>query len=190
MFVVDFPSRGKVARKQDKKTSRTRRLRGGRSSDYDTQIDLATYLHKDKIKEIMNIEGLEESLDEVLTITGSEMDEMFNSRGTPRESVGQYHLKRVFKTSESNLMKGEDKSMRSHVSKDDLYNHQERAEFDDLLKVPELEHVGTVKDEDMERMMKISEEMLDLDLNLQQADLDCLLNVDIFTEKQSPAVSL
>ena len=47
----------------------------------------------------MNIEGLEESLDEVLTITGSEMDEMFNSRGTPRESVGQYHLKRVFKTS-------------------------------------------------------------------------------------------
>ena len=87
-------------------------------------------------------------------------------------------------------MKGEDKSTRSPVSKDDLYNHQERAEFDDLLKVPELEHVGTVKDEDMERMMKISEEMLDLDLNLQQADLDCLLNVDIFTEKQSPAVSL
>ena len=87
-------------------------------------------------------------------------------------------------------MKGEDKSMRCPVSKDDLYNHQERAEFDDLLKVPELEHVGTVNDEDMERMMKISEEMLDLDLNLQQADLDCLLNVDIFTEKQSPAVSL
>ena len=95
LFVVDFPSRGKVLRKQDKKTSRTRRFRRDRSSEYDTQIDLASYLHKDKIKEIMNIEGLEESLDEVLTITGSEMDEMFNSRGTPGESLGQYHLKRI-----------------------------------------------------------------------------------------------
>ena len=56
--------------------------------------------------------------------------------------------------------------------------------------MPELEHVGTVKDEDMERMMRISEEMLDLEINLQQADLDCLLNVDIFTEKQSPGFSL
>ena len=44
-----------------------------------------------------------------------------------------------------------------------------------------------VNEEDMERMMRISEEMLDLDCNLQQADLDSLLNVDNFTEKQSSA---
>ena len=79
-------------------------------------------------------------------------------------------------------------SLQSTVSKDDIPTHLKRTEYDALLAVPELEQVGTVADEDMERMMRISQEMLDCDLN--QADLDCLLNVDIFTEKQSPSFSL
>ena len=70
--------------------------------------------------------------------------------------------------------------------KDDIYSAG--TEYDALLSVPHLEHVATVPEEDMERMMKISQEMLDC--NLKQSDLDCLLNVDNFTEKPSPAVSL
>ena len=77
-------------------------------------------------------------------------------------------------------------SLETAGKKDDIY--RPGTEYDALLAVPHLEHVATVAEEDMERMMKISQEMLDC--NLKQADLDCLLNVDNFTEKQSPAVSL
>ena len=92
-----------------------------------------------------------------------------------------------------NILKGEDVSESLLVSletgggkKDDIYSGG--TEYDALLTVPHLEHVATVAEEDMERMMKISQEMLDC--NLKQTDLDCLLNVDNFTEKHSPAVSL
>ena len=77
-------------------------------------------------------------------------------------------------------------SLETGGKKDDIYNAG--TEYDALLSVPHLEHVATVAEEDMERMMKISQEMLDC--NLKQTDLDCLLNVDNFTEKHSPAVSL
>lgn len=172
------PSHRRMSKKPTKRQARTlsrprtERTGGNNPQDYNVKFDLEDYLHKDKIKEIMNIESLEESLDEVLTITGSEIEEMFRCRGSSGGDMSQ---------SQGLLV-----SLKN-VSKDDLHSRQQRAEFDDLLAVPELEQVGTVNEEDMERMMRISEEMLDLDCNLQQADLDSLLNVDNFTEKQSSA---
>ena len=91
LTVLDFPSFTKLAKKKERKETRTQRLRrektrGFRTTkinpqDYNIQFDLEDYLHKDKIKEIMNLESLEESLEEILTISGSEMDEMFKCRG-------------------------------------------------------------------------------------------------------------
>ena len=192
------PSHRRMSKKPTKRQARTlsrprtERTGANNPQDYNVKFDLEDYLHKDKIKEIMNIESLEESLDEVLTITGSEIEEMFRCRGSPGELAGQSDQEEL----EIFLSKGEIGDMSQsqgllaslkNVSKDDLHSRQQRAEFDDLLAVPELEQVGTVNEEDMERMMRISAEMLDLDCNLQQADLDSLLNVDNFTEKQSSA---
>ena len=93
---LDFPSLTKLSKKKERKETRTQRLRrektrGFRTTkinpqDYNIQFDLEDYLHKDKIKEIMNLESLEESLEEVLTISGSEMDEMFKCRGASSKS--------------------------------------------------------------------------------------------------------
>ena len=93
---LDFPSLTKLSKKKERKETRTQRLRrektrGFRTTkinpqDYNIQFDLEDYLHKDKIKEIMNLESLEESLEEVLTISGSEMDEMFKCRGVSSKS--------------------------------------------------------------------------------------------------------
>ena len=91
LAILDFPSFTKLSKKKERKETRTQRLRrektrGFRTTkinpqDYNIQFDLEEYLHKDKIKEIMNLESLEESLEEVLTISGSEMEEMFKCRG-------------------------------------------------------------------------------------------------------------
>ena len=87
-----------MSKKQGKKEYRTGRRRGEREPrgfrtkkinprDYSIKFDLEDYLHKDKIKEIMNLESLEESLDEVLTISSSEIDEMFNCRRSSSKSL-------------------------------------------------------------------------------------------------------
>ena len=96
LTILDFPSFTKLSKKKERKETRTQRLRrektrGFRTTkinpqDYNIQFDLEEYLHKDKIKEIMNLESLEESLEEVLTISGSDMEEMFKSRGVSRKS--------------------------------------------------------------------------------------------------------
>ena len=44
--------------------------------DYDIKFDTEAYLHSDRIKEIMNMESLEKTLDEVLTISSDEMDQL------------------------------------------------------------------------------------------------------------------
>ena len=203
-YFLDFPSLTKLSKKKERKETRTQRLRSEKTrgfrttkinpQDYNIQFDLEDYLHKDKIKEIMNLESLEESLEEVLTISGSEMEEMFKCRGASSESPSaaiRFSKNKYFDikdedVSESFLVSLETGEKGQRSKKDDLYSAG--TEYDTLLAVPHLEHVGTVAEEDMERMMKISQEMLDC--NLKQTDLDCLLNVDNFTEKHSPAVSL
>lgn len=95
-YILDFPSLTKLSKKKERKETRTQRLRSEKTrgfrttkinpQDYNIQFDLEDYLHKDKIKEIMNLESLEESLEEVLTISGSEMEEMFKCRGASSES--------------------------------------------------------------------------------------------------------
>ena len=103
-----------------------------------------------------------------------------------------FNIKSDFKNLKYFDIKGEDVpdsllvSLETGGNKDDIY--RAGTEYDALLSVPHLEHVATVPEEDMERMMKISQEMLDC--NLKQSDLDCLLNVDNFTDTPSPAVSL
>ena len=57
--------------------------------NYDIKFDTASYLHEDRIKEIMNIEHLEKSLDEVLNICSNDMDEMLNCRGLAAYSAGK-----------------------------------------------------------------------------------------------------
>ena len=94
--ILDFPSFTQLSKKKERKETRTQRLRRekGRGfkttkinpQDYNIQFDLEEYLHKDKIKEIMNLGSLEESLEEVLTISGSDMEEMFKSRGVSSKS--------------------------------------------------------------------------------------------------------
>ena len=94
--ILDFPSFTQTSKKKERKETRTQRLRrekgrGFRTTkinpqDYNIQFDLEEYLHKDKIKEIMNLDSLEESLEEVLTISGSDMEEMFKCRGASSKS--------------------------------------------------------------------------------------------------------
>ena len=46
--------------------------------DYDIKFDTESYLNSDRIQELMNMESLEKTLDEVLTISSDEIDEMIS----------------------------------------------------------------------------------------------------------------
>ena len=61
--------------------SRRFKIKKTNSKNHSFAFDIAAYLHDDKINEIMNIDGLEKTLDEVLTINQNEMDEIFGCRG-------------------------------------------------------------------------------------------------------------
>ena len=54
------------------------------------RIDTDAYLHEDKIREIMNMDQLEETLAEVLTISSDDMDEMLSSPRLSTDSEGKF----------------------------------------------------------------------------------------------------
>ena len=47
--------------------------------NYTVTFDTAAFLHQDRIKEIMNIDHLEKTLDDVLTISSDDMASMLHS---------------------------------------------------------------------------------------------------------------
>ena len=136
---------------------KTRKREEDKSCRGEYRIDTDAYLHEDKIREIMNMDQLEETLAEVLTISSDDMDDMFNS---PRLSTDS-----EFESSKDDL----------HLN----FRRQSSSEaMDSLLQVPDLARVGIIETEDMEQMMKINREF---DIKeFTQEDVDELLNVDSF----------
>ena len=66
-------------RKKRVRDLKTRRRETDNSNRGEYRIDTDAYLHEDKIREIMNMDQLEDSLAEVLTISSDDMDDMFSS---------------------------------------------------------------------------------------------------------------
>lgn len=137
---------------------KTRKREEDKSCRGEYRFDTDAYLHEDKIREIMNMDQLEETLAEVLTISSDDMDDMFSS---PRLSTDSEEIE---------------------SSKDDLqlnFQRQSSADaLDSLLLVPDLARVGIIETEDLEEMMKINREF---DIKeFTQEDVDELLNVDSF----------
>ena len=66
-------------RRRDSEQKQKSRRDTTKSECGEYRIDTDAYLHEDKIREIMNIDQLEETLDEVLTISSDDLNEMFSS---------------------------------------------------------------------------------------------------------------
>ena len=144
-------------RKKRVRDLKTRRRETDKSDRGEYRIDTDAYFHEDKIKEIMNMDQLEDSLAEVLTISSDDMDDMFSS---PRLSTDS-----EFESSKDDL----------HLN----FRRQSSSEaMDSLLQVPDLARVGIIETEDLEQMMKINREF---DIKeFSKEDVDELLNVDSF----------
>ena len=56
--------------------------------NFDIKFDTESYLHEDRIREMINMEHLEQTLDEVLTISTDDMDDMLKSPGLSSHSSG------------------------------------------------------------------------------------------------------
>lgn len=151
-------------RVRDLKTRR-RETETDNSNRGEYRIDTDAYLHEDKIREIMNMDQLEDSLAEVLTISSDDMDDMFNS---PRLSTDS-----EFESSKDDL----------HLN----FRRQSSSEaMDSLLQVPDLARVGIIETEDLEQMMKINREF---DIKeFTKEDVDELLNIDSFYLKSDSSV--
>lgn len=144
-------------RKKRVRDLKTRRRETDKIDRGEYRIDTDAYFHEDKIKEIMNMDQLEDSLAEVLTISSDDMDDMFSS---PRLSTDS-----EFESSKDDL----------HLN----FRRQSSSEaMDSLLQVPDLARVGIIETEDLEQMMKINREF---DIKeFSKEDVDELLNVDSF----------
>ena len=145
-------------RKKRVRDLKTRRRETDKSDRGEYRIDTDAYFHDDKIREIMNMDQLEDSLAEVLTISSDDMDDMFSS-STRLSTDSEFES-----------------------SKDDLhlnFRRQSSSEaMDSLLQVPDLARVGIIETEDLEQMMKINREF---DIKeFSKEDVDELLNVDSF----------
>ena len=57
--------------------------------NFDIKFDTESYLHEDRIREMINMEHLEQTLDEVLTISTDDMDDMLKSPGLSSHSSGR-----------------------------------------------------------------------------------------------------
>ena len=69
---------------------KTRKREEDKSCRGEYRIDTDAYLHEDKIREIMNMDQLEETLAEVLTISSDDMDDMFSSPRLSTDSEGKF----------------------------------------------------------------------------------------------------
>lgn len=152
-----------------------RRREEDKSDRGEYRIDTDAYLHEDKIREIMNMDQLEETLAEVLTISSDDMDDMLSSPRLSIDSEGKYLIINI-----SFIIIHWRLEIES--TKDDLqlnFHRQSSADaLDSLLLVPDLARVGIIETEDLEEMMKINREF---DIKeFTQEDVDELLNVDSF----------
>ena len=69
---------------------KTRKREEDKSCRGEYRIDTDAYLHEDKIREIMNMDQLEETLAEVLTISSDDMDDMLSSPRLSTDSEGKF----------------------------------------------------------------------------------------------------
>ena len=77
---------------------------------------------------------------------------------------------------------GENIESLTHITDKDMDRHfKQNDTVDNLLAVPGLDALTNVRDDDMEKMMFVSKEMLGCELA--QGDLDNLLNTNTFTSK-------
>ena len=71
---------------------KTRKREEDKSCRGEYRIDTDAYLHEDKIREIMNMDQLEETLAEVLTISSDDMDDMLSSPRLSTDSEGKFTI--------------------------------------------------------------------------------------------------
>ena len=77
---------------------------------------------------------------------------------------------------------GENLESLTHITDKDMDRHfKQNDTVDNLLAVPGLDDLTNVKDDDMEKMMFVSSDLLGCELA--QGDLDTLLNTNTFTSK-------
>ena len=65
------------------------RVRKINPRNIDVEFNLAAYLHQDKINEIIDIESLEKTLDDVLTISDDEMNRLLGCNGDAINILGK-----------------------------------------------------------------------------------------------------
>ena len=77
------------ARRRLERRSGRSRVRKVSPKNFDIKFDTESYLHEDRIREMINMEHLEQTLDEVLTISTDDMDDMLKSPGLSSHSSGR-----------------------------------------------------------------------------------------------------
>ena len=89
--IADFDRIDKLkTRKQSREKVTGYRVKKLDPRNFKIQFNLESYLHQDKINEIINIEGLEKTLDDVLTIPDEEMTRLMGCSGNTINLLGRF----------------------------------------------------------------------------------------------------
>ena len=90
--LADFDRIDKLkTRKQSREKVTGYRVKKLDPRNFKIQFNIESYLHQDKINEIINIEGLEKTLDDVLTIPDEEMTRLMGCSGNTINLLGRFY---------------------------------------------------------------------------------------------------
>ena len=102
-----------------------------------------------------------------------------------KEKDEYWNLIIIFAESETSFTPvGDTTTSRTTISEDDISVHfvsglsNHHTSLDNLLSVPELESIGSIKPEDMDEMLKVNRELIDWEVT--EEDIDDLLNIDCY----------